>query len=52
MIYKEKSFKYNLHLIDHSNLQAESFLFREDKKHFNRSAGVRLLARNIKAKVL
>ena len=49
---KIKTLKYNLHLIDHSNLQAKSFFFREDKKHFNRSTGVRLLDRNIKAKVL
>ena len=49
---KVKALKYNLHLIDHSNLQAKSFFFWEDKKHFNRSTGVHLLARNIKAKVL
>ena len=48
---KVKALKYNLHLTDHSNLQAKSFIFREDKKHFNRSTGVRLLARNIKGKV-
>ena len=49
---KIKALKYNLHLIDHSNLRAKSFFFRDDRKHFNRSTGVRLLARNIKSKVL
>ena len=49
---KVKALKYNLHLIDHSNLQAKSSFFWEDKKHFNRSTGVHLLARNIKAKAL
>ena len=33
-------------------MQAKSFFFQEDKKHFNRSTGVRLLGRNIKATVL
>ena len=49
---KIKALKYNLHLINHSNLQAKSSFFWEDKKHFNRLTGVRLLARNIKGKVL
>ena len=40
---KVKALKYNLHLIDHSNLQAKSFFFWWDKKHFNRSTGGQLV---------
>ena len=44
-----KASKYNLHLINHSNLQARSNFFYA--KHFRSSTGVRVLARNIKGKV-
>ena len=43
-----KASKYNLHLINHSNLQARSNCF--DAKHFRSSTGVCVLARNIKGK--
>ena len=44
-----KASKYNLHLINHSNLQARSNFF--NVKHVRSSTGVRVLARNIKGKV-